>query len=177
VVAGRANVPARIDLGMSQGRTRVLLVAATFVSGMLAGGIVDRVIVGGPAWHELGAAAWVQYSRLADLGSGLIAYPVEGVGSTLLIIATTLSNHFDRDAPRGVTFPLYFALAFSIAGLLLTVKAAPIMLGLASSESAAAAQRAFDEFYLWGLYSRGFADTLAFAALIWALSNLRQQRT
>jgi hypothetical protein len=72
---------------------------------------------------------------------------------------------------------LYFALAFSIAGLLLTVKAAPIMLGLASSESAAAAQRALEEFYLWGLYSRGFADTLAFAALIWALSNLRQQRT
>jgi hypothetical protein len=162
---------------MSHLRTRLLLVAATLVSGILAGGIVDRVIVGGPAWHELGPAAWMQYSRLADLGAGLIAYPVEGIGSALLIIATTLSNHFDGSAPRGVTLPLYLALALSIIGLLLTFKAAPIMLGLTSSQSAAAAQRAFEEFFVWGLYLRGFGDTLAFAALVWALSNLcRQQK-
>jgi hypothetical protein len=157
---------------MSHARTRLLVMAATLVSGVLAGGIVDRVIVGGPAWHELGAEAWLQYSRFADLRTGLVAYPIEGIGSTLLIVAATLSNHFYRDALRGVTLPLYFALGFSIAGLLLTAKAAPIMLGLASSQSAAAAQRAFDEFFLWGLYFRGLADTLAFVALVWALSNL-----
>ena len=51
---------------------RALLAGATFLGGILAGGAADRVIVGGPAWHALGAPAWAQYSRLADL----VAYPV-----------------------------------------------------------------------------------------------------
>jgi len=29
---------------------------------------------------------------------------------------------------------------------------------------------AFDEFFVWGLYLRGAADTLAFIALVWALA-------
>jgi hypothetical protein len=63
---------------MASARTRVLLAAATFLSGILAGGPADRVIVGGQAWHALGTPAWVQYSRLADLGPGLVAYPMTG---------------------------------------------------------------------------------------------------
>jgi hypothetical protein len=46
------------------------------------------------------------------------------------------------------------------------------MLSLAAPQNAAAAQRAFDEFFVWGLYLRGAAETLAFAALVWALSDL-----
>jgi hypothetical protein len=159
---------------MASTLTLILLTAATFLSGILAGGAVDRAIVGGPAWHELGADAWAQYSRLADLGSGLVAYPIEGIGSTLLIAAATLSNHLDRAAPRTATFSLYIALALSIGGLLLTVKAAPIMLGLAASQSSLAIERAFDEFFFWGLYLRGLVDALAFAALIWAFSNVNR---
>lgn len=153
-------------------RTRLLLLAATFVAGILAGGIIDRVLVGGPAWHELGASAWMQYSRRADLGSGLLFYPLEGIGAALLIVAATLSNYFDRNAPRGVALPLYCAVGFSIIGLLLTLKAAPIMLGLRMPQSEAAVNIAFDQFYWWGLYLRGFADTLAFLADLWALSRL-----
>ena len=161
---------------MASTRTRILLAAATFLTGILVGGAVDRVIVGGPAWRELGAEAWAQYSRLADLGAGLVAYPIEGIGSALLIIAAVLSSHFDRNAPRSVMLALCAAVALSIAGLLLTVKAAPIMLGLASSQSPAAVERAFDQFFFWGLYVRGLVDTLAFVALVWALANLRGQR-
>ena len=119
---------------MPQARTRLLLVAATVVSGILAGGVFDRAVVGGPAWHELGAEAWVQFSRRADLGTGLVAYPVEGIGATLLIIAATLSNYLDRNALRRAVLPLYLAVAFSVVGLLLTVKAAPIMLALATPQ-------------------------------------------
>ena len=43
---------------MPSARTRLLLAAATLVCGILAGGVVDRVVVGGPAWHELGSEAW-----------------------------------------------------------------------------------------------------------------------
>lgn len=161
---------------MASTRTRILLATATLLAGILAGGAVDRVIVGGPAWHELGAPAWAQYSRLADLGTGLIAYPIEGIGSALLIIAAALSNHFDRSAPRSLALPLYVAVALSIAGSPLTVKAAPIMLSLASTQSPSAVERAFDEFFLWGLYLRGLVDTLAFAALVGALANLHLPR-
>lgn len=160
---------------MSFTRTQLLVVAATLQSGVLAGGIIDRVIVGGPAWHELGAQAWAQFSRQADLGTGLVAYPVEGIGATLLILAAALSNYFDSNGRRGVSLPLYFAAAFSIASLILTAKAAPVMLSLASPQNAAAVERAFNEFFVWGLYLRGFVDTLAFIALVWALSNLHRR--
>lgn len=132
-------------------------------------------MVGGPAWHALGAEAWAQFSRQADLGSGLVAYPVEGIGATLLILAAALSNYFDRNIRRDVTLFLYFAAAFSIAGLILTAKAAPIMLSLASQKSSAEIERAFDEFFVWGLYLRGFVDTLAFIAVVCALSNLHRR--
>jgi len=160
---------------MSSTRTQLLVVAATLLSGVLAGGVIDRVIVGGPAWHELGTEAWAQFSRQADLGTGLVAYPVEGIGATLLILAAALSNYFDRNSRRGVTLPLYFAAACSIAGLILTAKAAPIMLSLASLKNGAEIERAFSEFFVWGLYLRGLVDTLAFIALVWALSNLQRR--
>ena len=50
------------------------------------------------------------------------------------------------------------------------------MLSLARAQPDVAIQHAFDEFFLWGLYFRGTADTLAFVAQVWALANL-QRRT
>ncbi len=155
---------------MPHSHARALLVAATLVGGILAGGVVDRVIVGGPAWHELGAEAWAQYSRHADLGTGLLAYPIEAIGGALLIVAAIVSSRRDTDSWPSRAPLLYFALAFSVAGLLLTVKAAPIMLGLAKSQPAAATQTSFNEFFVWGLYLRGSADLLAFVSLVWGLS-------
>lgn len=155
---------------MTTVRSRVLLAAATLITGILAGSVVDRVIVGGPAWHALGPEAWLQYSRHADLGAGLIAYPIEGIGSTVLIIAAAMSTYVDGNRRLRQMFPLYCAVGFSVAGLLLTVKAAPIMLGLSESQSAATVETSFDEFFMWGLYLRGSVDILAFVALVWALS-------
>lgn len=151
-----------------------LRLAATLLTGLLAGGVMDRAIVGGPAWQELGAQAWAQYGRLADLGAGLLAYPIEGVGSTLLTLAATISHYVESSRVRGVTGPLYCAAAFSAAGLLLTTRAAPIMLGLPALQTQPAVQQAFDQFFLWGLFLRGSADVLCFVALVWALSNLRR---
>ena len=161
---------------MSQMRTRLLFGLATIMSGILAGGVADRVIVGGPAWHRLGGQAWATYSRLADLGAGLVAYPVEGIGAVVLIVATAVSYFLDGNRRREVTVPLYCAVAASAAGLLLTLEAASIMLGLAHAESAAAVQEAFNDFILWGLYVRGAADMLAFVAVVWALANFGERR-
>jgi hypothetical protein len=156
---------------MATTRTRLLLASATLLSGILTGSVIDRVVVGGPAWHELGAESWVQYSRHADLGNGLFAYPLEALGSAVLVVAATLSNYFDGNANRTLTISLYCAVTFSVFGLILTAKAAPIMLGLASPQPAAAVQFAFDEFFFWGLYLRGAADIAAFVASICALAN------
>lgn len=155
---------------MTCGRTGILLFAATVLGGILAGGVIDRAMVGGPAWHELGAQAWLQFSRRADLGTGLVAYPIEGVGTSLLIIAAIASNYLDGGHRLPSAVPLYCAAFVSIVGLLLTIKAAPIMPSLGGVLPAEAVQSAFDEFFMWGLYLRGTADTLAFAALVWALS-------
>ena len=130
------------------------------------------MFVGGPAWRTLGPEAWAQFSRHADLGSGLLAYPVEGIGAAALIVAAALSNYLDGKTRQVATIPLYLAVAFSVTGLILTHKAAPIMLALGAPAPAIESQRAFDEFFLWGLYLRGAADTLAFLAEIWALSSL-----
>jgi hypothetical protein len=138
----------------------------------LAGTAVDRAIVGGPAWHQLGTAAWLEYSRRADLGAGLFVYPIEAIGAAALTIAAAVSNYLDGNRRYATVLSLYCAAALSIVGLLLTIKAAPIMLSLAVPQSAAAVQRAFNEFFVWGLYLRGTADTLAFAALVCALASL-----
>jgi hypothetical protein len=53
---------------------------------------------------------------------------------------------------------------FAVIGLILTAKAAPIMLSLRSPQSVHASQRAFEGFFFWGLYLRGAADSLAFLA-------------
>ena len=99
-------------------------------------------------------------------------YPVEGIAATLLIFAAAVSQHFDRNGQRGAAFPLILALAPSMVGLLLTLKAAPIMLSLGTPLATAALQRAFDEFFFWGLYLREAADALAFIATVWAFSRL-----
>lgn len=156
---------------MTHARTRILLFAATVLGGILAGGVVDRAIVGGPAWHELGAQTWLQYSRHADLGTGLVAYPIEGIGTALLIIAAIVSNYRDGKSRFAIRASLYCAASFAIVGLILTIKAAPIMLGLRRALPAATVQSAFSDFFMWGLYLRGAADTLAFAALVCALSS------
>jgi hypothetical protein len=161
---------------MSQTRTRFLFGLATIMSGILAGGVADRVIVGGPAWRRLGGEAWAAYSRLADLGAGLVAYPIEGIGATVLLVATAVSYFLDGDRQREVTVPLYCAVAFSAGGLLLTLEAAPIMLGLAHAQSTSSIQEAFHNFFLWGLYIRGAADMLAFVAVVWALANFDRAR-
>src|ERR1041385_3277950 len=112
--------------------TRVILLLATAFSGALAGADIDRALVAMPAWQQTGAVAWANFSRHADLGNGLILYPVEAIGGALLILASAIAFHIDRTARRPALLPVYAALLFAAGGLALTFKAAPIMLGIRS---------------------------------------------
>jgi hypothetical protein len=155
---------------MPNARTRFLLAAAVLMSGILAGTVVDRALIAGPAWHAIGAEAWAQFSREADLGLGLIAYPLEAIGTTALLIGALVSSRFDHESQGRATAPLLSAVALSLLGLAFSAKAAPIMLSLGTAQSPAAVQHAFDDFFLWGLYLRGAVDVLTFVAAVWALS-------
>lgn len=151
--------------------TRILLVLAAFLAGLLAGGDLDRAFVAMPAWQEVGAVAWAQFSRHADLGNGLFLYPFEAFGSTLLTLAAALCFHFDRTAPRAAAVPLYAACVLAVGGLGFTVKAAPIMLGIGELDDPIALQAAFEGFWYWGNW-RAVCQVLAFMAQLVALAML-----
>jgi hypothetical protein len=118
----------------------------------------------------------VQYSRHADLGSGLFFYPIVHIGALLLVVAAIVSYRRNGAVRRRTAVPLYLASAFSIAGLLLTIKAAPIMLALNAPQTPEASVHALYAFYFWGLYLRGASDVLAFLAELWALVTLQMER-
>jgi hypothetical protein len=151
--------------------TSGLLIGATVLGGLLAGSNFDRALLAMPAWRRLGPTAWTDFSRHADLGNGLILYPVEAIGAALLTIAAAISIHFD-DAPALATWILNVAVVLAIGGLLLTVKAAPIMLGIRETTDPDKLRRAFDGFHYWGNL-RAICQVLAFPALVLALAALR----
>jgi hypothetical protein len=71
--------------------TRALVTGNVVIAAFGLGMTVDRAVVGTPAWRHLGAGAWAAYSRHADLGNGLIAYPLYGGGVTVLAVAAAVS--------------------------------------------------------------------------------------
>ncbi|MDQ2881747.1 MAG: hypothetical protein M3Y48_11115 [Actinomycetota bacterium] len=156
--------------------TRGPVIASAVVGGLM-GSLVDRSLIATPAWEQLGVQAWADYSRHADLGNGLIVYPIAFIGWTVLAVAAAVSFRFDRAAPRTAAVPVYLAALFMLIVMATTVKAAPIMLGVAHlGEDTSALRRAFEDFTFWGVYVRGAALTLAFLAAIWAASYLPAPR-
>jgi hypothetical protein len=58
--------------------TIVLATLAVLANGLLAGLSVDRSVVAMPAWRWVGVRGWAAFSRRADLGNGLVLYPLRG---------------------------------------------------------------------------------------------------
>src|SRR5207253_572007 len=158
---------------MTSQLTRRLVVGATAVDSFLAGANINRAIVEMPAWQRTGPQAWAAFSRHADLGpDGMIPYPLDAFSGALLSIAAVISFRRDRTAPRSASVPLYAAALMTIAGLLATIKAAPIMLSVRHlDDNTAALHQALDGFQFWGGI-RGLFQVLAFVANLWSLVAL-----
>jgi hypothetical protein len=156
---------------MTSAAPRILLISAIFVSGLLAGLNVDRSFVAMPAWQQVGPIAWAEFSRHADLGNGLILYPMEAFGSVLLTVAAAIGLHLERSTSRAAAAFLYSAVLLAALGLLFTVKAAPIMLGIRNVDEPLALQRAFEGFWYWGNL-RATCQVLAFLAQLATLAVL-----
>jgi hypothetical protein len=149
--------------------TRTLTIIAVVFAGLLAGKDIDHALVAMPAWRQLDATAWAQFSRHADLGNGLILYPLEAFGGALFALAAALRAYFDRGVPHAARVLLYAAVALAVGGLVLTFKAAPIMLGIRGLNDPAALQAAFAAFWYWGNL-RAVCQVLSFIALLAALA-------
>jgi hypothetical protein len=149
---------------------QTLVLVACFLSGALAGVNIDGFVVRFPAWRRLGVVAWAAYSRKADLGNGLFLYPTLAIGHTLLMIAVVIALHYR--GPTNALSTAYAAASLAIVGLLLTARAAPIMLSLKrSGDDPQVLERAFRGFARWSLI-RAIAQVLAFITTLCLLVRL-----
>ena len=156
----------------------IFIVGATLANGLLAGGDVDRWLVGMPAWQSVGVVGWANYSRLADLGNGFVLYPILAIAGTLLSLAAVVIFMRQAKHERVAAIPVYAAAALAVAGLLVTFKAAPFMLSLRhiGNEDVGLLQHAFDGFRLWGGV-RTVLQTLGFGANLWSLAVIEKHRS
>ena len=154
---------------MTNERSFALLAAATVLSGWLAGAALDRSAVGAPLWQALGPEAWSHFSRGAVFGTGVTMDAVLGVAAPALMLAAAVSSYSNRDNHWEAPVSLILAILFSLAGLLLTAKAAHLAQFLDAAQPAADLQPIFDEYLVWGVDIRAAADAAAFVAVVWTL--------
>ena len=155
--------------------TIIVTAAATFAGGILAGASLDQSIKQLPARHRIGAAAFRDYVRAADLGRGVAWYAALGIGAAALALAASSMAIFGVRAP-GVPAPAIAAGVLAILHTFTTTRAAPIYLGLRSAPPAAvtpavgALEGVFTRFARWQA-ARATLQTAAFAALVWLLTE------
>jgi hypothetical protein len=153
---------------MPVGTTMALLIASLAANGLLTGATLDQAIKQLPARKAIGATAYSDYSRAADLGNGLIWYPVLGVGTAVLSVATGvvgLAHHVSG----GQQAALIALIVGSVAHMGSTAAAAPTNISQRQAiGDEAALSRIFDRFArLNAIRAALLVATLGIAA--WAL--------
>lgn len=115
--------------------TRVLIVFSVFLTGIMAGLNFDRYTVQVPAWRNLPVESWVAYSRFADLGNGIVLYPVLGFGTMILTVVAAISYFTDKKAGKKSAVRVMAAAIFAALGMIFTIYAAPQMLSQRSTDN------------------------------------------
>jgi hypothetical protein len=128
----------------------MLLLMATAANGMLVGASLDQSIKQLPARHQIGLVAYSQYSRAADLGTGIAYYGVLGIGSALLTLAATLVAHREGGSVPVVRW-LNTSAVLTILHSLATSRAAPTNFSQrdVAPDDAEALAQVFDRFASW----------------------------
>jgi len=149
--------------------TLLLILAATIVTGLLAGASLDKAFVQLPARHRMGVVGFAAFSRANDLGNGLIAYPVLGISAALLTILAALAA-FLQNTSLQQAIPLYIAALLALLHSVTTSRAAPNMLSLRQGSSDEAfLTETFNRFARWHNL-RTILQVLNFIMLVWATS-------
>jgi len=149
-----------------------LIVAAAVMDGILAGGGVDRALIALPAWRIVGPMGWAAFSQHADLGNGRLWYPLWALGGMICSVGAAIILYRDSRATSATRAPVYAAAVFMVGGLLITLKAAPIMMSINRlGNDPVALQHAFDGFAFWS-YIRLGSQFLGWLANLWSLVAL-----
>ena len=147
--------------------TFILILAATALTGLLAGTSSDKAIVQLPARHRMGVVGFAAFSKANDLGNGLIVYPVLGNSAALLTIIAAIVS-FLQSTPLPQAWPLYISALLAILHSVTTARAAPNMLKLRQPISdEALLTETFNRFAKWHNL-RAILQLLNFIMLIWA---------
>ena len=145
-----------------------LIVIAAAVNGLLAGLSVDTALVKLPARRRIGAVVYATFARGNDLGNGLVAYPLLGVGAALLTLLATALAYAERSSME-VLLLLSLASLLSLLHTFATTRAAPVMLSLKDApDDEALLMAKLDRFARWHAFRATF-QVLAFFVLLWAL--------
>jgi hypothetical protein len=145
-----------------------LIALATAMNGLLSGLNVDTALVKLPARRRIGAVAYATFARGNDLGNGLVAYPLLGVGAALLTLLATALAYADRSRVE-VLLLLSLASLLSLLHTFTTTRAAPVMLSLKDAPDDEAILTAkLDRFARWHAVRATF-QVVAFFVLLWAL--------
>src|SRR5215208_5347738 len=148
--------------------TLLLILAATLVTGLLAGASLDKAIVQLPARHRMGILEFATFSRANDLGNGLITYPVLGISSALLAILAALVA-FLQKTPFQHAWPLYVSVLLALLHSVTTSRAAPTMLSLREPiNDESRLVETFNRFAKWHNL-RAVLQILNFMMLVWAI--------
>lgn len=153
---------------MRVGASLALLIASVAANGLLTGATLDQAIKQLPARKRIGVLAYSEYSRAADLGNGLVWYPVIGVGTAALSVVTGAVGLADHAS--GLRAAALIALiAGSVAHMGSTALAAPTNISQRRAiGDEAALERIFDRFALLnGVRAALMVATLGTAT--WAL--------
>jgi hypothetical protein len=149
----------------------LLITAATLLTGLLAGGSVDRYIVQVPAWRHLSILTWAEYTRYAEFGNGLVLYPFEVLGSFILLFTTSAVVLIHKIRFRYIALPVHLATIFATIGVIFTLFSFPIMLRIQSmGNNELLVQHAFEKYHFWGLL-RAIAQILSFFACAWVFKR------
>jgi hypothetical protein len=148
--------------------TLILILAATIVTGLLAGASLDKAMVQLPARHRMGAVGFATFSRANDLGNGLIVYPVLGISAALLTIIAAFAA-FWQSTPLEYSMPLYISALLSVLHSVTTSRAAPTMLSLRQATGdEAILSETLNRFAKWHNL-RTILQLLNFIMLVWAI--------
>jgi hypothetical protein len=144
-----------------------LLVAATVTNGVATGATFDQAFKQLPARHRIGAPAYATYARAADLGNGLVWYPIMGVTTAVVTVAAIIAGFLDA-ATRLQIVALVLMAAGTAGFLAATSRAAPALLSLRRDEVSERAGAVLDRFARINEV-RAVALAITLAATVWAL--------
>lgn len=145
------------------------LIALTVIeTGLLAGVSLDVALVKLPTRKRIGVVAYAQFARGNDLGNGRVVYPVLGILSLLLVLASTIVATI-RHESSDVMVLLYVAVACTVLHSVVTALAAPVMLSIGkTSDDAKLLEEKLNRFARWHSY-RAVFQSASFIVLVWAL--------